>query len=262
VTDDSQASAPDASGLVSYWIAGVSRYDSSYGAHWRTDLRIFNRGTQPRNLYFDYTFSKDSTTEQVAKIGDTGNYVTILPGQLVTYDDVINSLMAKDTRVDLTGSSAGILRIYYVGDGESATRPLIIGSRNYDDQPTGTAGTQLAIYTSAQMATGNQVLSLPGVEDSIRYASKIGVFTPDAGPVQGSITAVAPDGTIVGSIGFTVGGGGLHYGQLDLTQLNGFANPARPVTVRVQASGGRVSAYAFTVDKGTLDTNFIQGLPQ
>jgi hypothetical protein len=267
VTDDSQASAPDTSGLVSYWAAGVSKYDSSYGAHWRTDLRVFNRGSQARNLFFEYTFSRDGRTEQVAKIGDTGgpSYVTIGPGQLLTYDDIVGSLMATDTRVDLSGSSAGILRIYYVADSESSTHPLIIGSRNYDDQPTGTAGTQLAIYTSAQAATGTQVLYLPGVEDSARYATKIGVFTPDAGPIRGGISAVAPDGSQVGSIGFTVGAGGLHYGQLDLTQLSNFVNPNKPVTIRITvdpSSTGRLCAYAFTVDKVTLDTNFIQGLPQ
>jgi hypothetical protein len=270
ITDDSQASAPDpATGLVSYWIAGVSRYDSSYGAHWRTDLRIFNRGSSPRNLYFDYTFSKDGT-EHVATIGNTGgpSYITIEPGQLLTYDDVVTSLMTQDTRVDLSGNSAGILRIYYLGDPESATKPLILGARNYDDQPTGTAGTQLAIYTTAQMVTGSAVLYVPGAEESAHYSTRIGVFTPDAGPAAFTITAVAPDGSVVGSLGTTLAGGGSHWGQLDLTQLSGFLNPGKPVGIRItpdpahSAPGARVAAYAFTVDKVTLDTNLIQGLPQ
>ena len=42
-----------------------------------------------------------------------------------------------------------------------------------------------------------------------------------------------------------------------------FTNPGKPVAIRFdQLSGGRVGAYAFTVDKVTLDTNFIQALPQ
>jgi hypothetical protein len=42
-----------------------------------------------------------------------------------------------------------------------------------------------------------------------------------------------------------------------------FTNPGKPVSIRIdQLSGGRVGAYAFTVDKVTLDTNFIQALPQ
>lgn len=263
VADDSQASAAE-SGLVSYYIAGVSRYDSSYGAHWRTGLSIYNRGTKPRNLYLDYVFSGDGQSEHTARVGDTGNYIPILPDQLLATDDIIAWLASVEKRVDLSGSSAGVLRIYYAEDPDSATRPLIISARNYDDQPTGTAGSQLGVYTRAQAAGSAQKLYLPGIEESERYRSQIGVFTPDAGPVTGRIVAVAPDGSEVGAVGFTLGGGGLHYGQLDLLNPNlRFNNPNRPVTIRIdQINGGRVSAYGFTVDKVTLDTNFIQGLPQ
>jgi hypothetical protein len=86
----------------------------------------------------------------------------------------------------------------------------------------------------------------------------------DPGPVTGRIVAVAPDGSEVGSVGFTLGGSSPHYGQLSLTDSNmNFNNPGKPVSIRFeQLRGGRVGAYAFTVDKVTLDTNFIQGLPQ
>src|SRR5262249_13641301 len=35
ITDDG-LTAPDDHGLINYWVAGVSRYDTGYGAHWRT----------------------------------------------------------------------------------------------------------------------------------------------------------------------------------------------------------------------------------
>jgi hypothetical protein len=35
--------------------------------------------------------------------------------------------------VDLSGDTAGILRIFYAEDSESATKPLLIRLRNYDD---------------------------------------------------------------------------------------------------------------------------------
>ena len=75
---------------------------------------------------------------------------TIPAGKLLGADDIVAVLAARDTRVDLSGSSAGILRIFYPEDDESATRPLIIGSRNYNDDPTGTAGSQPPVYTEAQ----------------------------------------------------------------------------------------------------------------
>ena len=166
--------------------------------------------------------------------------------------------------MDLSGSNAGILRVFYPEDDESATRPLIIGSRNYNDDPTGTAGSQLSVYTSAQAGSPSRDLFLTGVEESDRYSSRIGVFTMDPGPVTGRIVAVAPDGTEVGSAGFSLGGSSPHYGQISLNDPNiNFNNPGKPVSIRFeQVRGGRLGAYAFTVDKVTLDTNFIQGLPQ
>jgi hypothetical protein len=259
ITDDSQAS-PAEDELVSYWVAGVSRYDSTYGAHWRTDLRIFNRGSRTRNLTFQYSYTTDGLTEHVAEVAN----LQVAAGQLLTWDDVVGSLLSQDTRVDLTGSSAGVLRIFYPQDDDSATRPLVIGSRNYDDQPTGTAGSQLSVYTSAQAGSASHNLYLTGVEDSDRYGSRIGVFAIDPGPVTGRIVAVGPDGSVVGSANFTVGGSSPHYGQLSLTDANmHFQNPGTPVSIRIdQVSGGRVGAYAFTVDKVTNDTNFIQAIPQ
>ena len=258
VTDDSQAS-PAENETVSYWVAGVSRYDSSYGAHWRTDLRIFNRGSKPRNLYFDYSYTSGGA-EHVAHVGE----VPIAASQQLTWDDVVGLELAKDTSADLSGNTAGVLRIYYTEDAESATRPLIIGSRNYDDEPTGTAGTQLAVYTLAQVAGPGQKLFLSGAEDSDRYGSRIGVFAMDPGPVSFRIVAVDTGGNEVGSFSTVLGGSAPHFGQISLTDAGmGFRNPGTPVSIRIdQVSGGRVGAYAFTVDKATLDTSFIQAVPQ
>ena len=260
ISDDSQASQADANGSVSYWLAGVSRYDTTYGAHWRTDLRIFNRGSKRRNLDFEFSYTSDGVTEHVAHVYK----VPVDAGTLLTKDDVVSALLATDTTVDLSGNSAGVLRISYPEDADSATQPLVIGSRNYDDQKTGTAGSQLAVYTSALVGSEGHNLFLTGAEDSVRYGSRIGVFAIDAGPVTGRIVAVGPDGSEVGSVGFVLGGSSPHYGQISLTDTSmNFRNPGTPVSIRIdQVIGGRVGAYAFTVDKVTLDTNFIQAVPQ
>jgi hypothetical protein len=257
ISDDSQASAAE-EGIVAYWVAGVSRIDTA--AHWRTDLRIFNRGSKSRNLYFKYSYLANGV-EYAAQV----DKLSIAAGELKTWDDVVGTLLATDTRVDLSGDNAGILRVYYPADDESATRPLVIGSRNYSDLGSaGTAGSQLALYTPAQAAGPGQNLYLSGAEDSDRYGSRIGVFAIDPGPVTFRIVAVDPSGNEVGSLVAQLGGSGVHWGQLDLNNSDfNFRNPGKPVSIRIdQISGGRVAAYAFTVDKVTLDTNFIQALPQ
>src|SRR5262249_7898062 len=161
-------------GLINYWMAGVSRYDTGYGAHWRTDLRIYNRGTHTRNLYLEYFFSDAQLghPEHIAHV----NQIPVAAGALLTWDDIVKTLIAaKDTSVDLSGNSAVVLHISYPTDAESASRPLVISSRNYDDEPTGTAGSQLAVYTSAHAGTSTKKLSIAGAEDSDRYSTRIGV---------------------------------------------------------------------------------------
>jgi len=181
----------------------------------------------------------------------------------LNWDDVVTALLAKDKSVDLSGSSAGVLHIYYPSDADSTAKPLIIGSRNYDDEPTGTSGSQLAVYTRAHGGSSAKKLSLAGAEDSDRYSSRIGVFTMDPGPVAFRIVAVDAAGNEVGSLVSGLGGSGLHFGQIDLTNPGfNFHNPGKPVSIRIDSiSGGRLGAYVFTVDKVTLDTNFIQALP-
>ena len=190
--------------------------------------------------------------------------VSIAPGELLTYDDVIGSLMSQDTSVNLTGTNSGFLRIYYPEDSDSATRPIIIGSRNYDDQTTGTAGSQLAVFTHNQAANTSQRLVLSGAQESAQYTTKIGVFLMDPGPVSFRVLAIAPDGSQIGSLVTTLGGTGVpHWGQISLHDLPGFVNPNVPVSIQIdQVNGGRLSGYAFTVDLTTLDTTFIQALPQ
>jgi len=85
----------------------------------------------------------------------------------------------------------------------------------------------------------------------------------DPGPVAFRIVAVDAAGNEVGSLVSGLGGSGLHFGQIDLTNPGfNFHNPGKPVSIRIDSiSGGRLGAYVFTVDKVTLDTNFIQALP-
>jgi hypothetical protein len=58
ISDDSQASLAE-NEIVSYWVAGISRFDTTYGAHWRTDLRIFNRSSS--RISFQYSFTADES---------------------------------------------------------------------------------------------------------------------------------------------------------------------------------------------------------
>jgi hypothetical protein len=259
------------SGVISYYVAGVSHLDTSR-AQWRTDLRIFNKSTSARSLGFEYYFTKGTgSPEQKAQIVNIQ-----IPGNgLLTYDDVVDSLMKQDTATDLTGDTAGMLRILHFEDSDSTTNPLVISSRNYDDPSDGfgTAGTQLGVYSSAQTTTQTgSPLVIPGAENSERFYSVLGLFSPDATPTTGRISAVGADGKEVGFYEFELNkaSGFGRFGQIFLNSLKDPSNPGSPatipptpVTIRVTVtSGGRVGGYAVTVDLKTNDLTFIQGRPK
>jgi PKD repeat protein len=269
IADDTPSTVAE-SGVISYYVAGVSHLDTQR-AQWRTDLRIFNKSSSPRVLGFEYYFTKGAgTLEQKAQVVN----VPIAANGLLTFDDVVDSLMKQDPATDLTGDTAGMLRILHFEDPDSSSNPLVISSRNYDDPSDGfgTAGTQLAVYSSSQTTKpGNPALVMPGAENSERFYSVIGLFAADATPTTGRVSAVGADGNEVGFFDFALNqpGGIGRFGQLFLTALKDPANPASPatipptpVTIRVTVTqGARVGGYAVTVDLKTNDLTFIQGRP-
>ncbi len=269
IADDTPSTVAE-SGVINYYVAGVSHLDTQR-AQWRTDLRIFNKSASPRTLGFEFYYTKGAgSPEQKAQVVN----VTIQANGLLTYDDVVDSLMKQDTAADLTGDTAGILRIFHFEDPDASSKPLVISSRNYDDPSdgSGTAGTQLGVYSSSQTTKpGNTALVVPGAEDSERFYSVIGLFTPDATLTTGRISAIGEDGKEVGFFDFVLNqqNGFGRFGQIFLSALKDPANPGSPatipttpVTIRVTAtSGGRVGGYAVTVDLKTNDLTFIQGRP-
>jgi hypothetical protein len=270
IADDTPSVVAE-SGFISYYVAGVSHLDTQR-AQWRTDLRIFNKSSSQRALGFEYYFTKGAgSAEQKAEVVN----VQIPANGLLTFDDVVDSLMKRDTTKDLTGDTAGLLRILHFEDPDSSSNPLVISSRNYDDPSdgSGTAGTQLAVYSNSQTTkSGNPALVMPGAENSERFYSVIGFFSLDATPTTGRVSAVGAGGKEVGFFDFALNqpGGSGRFGQVFLTALKDPANPASPssipptpVTIRVSVTqGGRVSGYAVTVDLKTNDLTFIQGRPQ
>jgi PKD repeat protein len=270
IADDTPSTAAE-SGVISYYVAGVSHLDTAR-AQWRTDLRIYNKSANQRVLGFEYYFTKGTgSPEQKAQVVN----VKIPANGLLTYDDVVDSLMKQDTATDLTGDTAGMLRILHFEDADSATNPLVISSRNYDDPSDGfgTAGTQLGVYSSAQTTSPSGApLVIPGAENSERFYSVLGLFSPDATLTTGRISAVGTDGKEIGFYNFELNkaNGFGRFGQVFLTALNDPSNPGSPatipqtpVTIRVTVTqGGRIGGYAVTVDLKTNDLTFIQGRPQ
>lgn len=256
---------------VNYVVPGASRFQSSTGAHWRTGLSIFNSSLSRRGVSLEYRYQDTAlaTPERVAS-----GFVFMDPGQLVFYDDVVAQVFASagNNLADPDNGTAGVLRITHYVDGDTSTAPLIISARNYDDQPTGTVGSQLSVYTRPLSLGPNEPsLRLAGPQadgggnPKPRFETILSAFSFDDTQTTVRLTAVKSDGTVLGFHDLVLNqpGAGGHFQprNLNIPEFNAVVN--EPITIKVDVmSGGRVGAYALIRDIVTRDPTYVQAVPQ
>jgi hypothetical protein len=262
VSDDTPRISAPSDTTIEYFIPGVGRIgrdDVPADPHWKTDLTLYSSSGLPRDLTFEYRYTDRNGAEQRVLAP-----VTIGSGKSLALDDVVGSILDGYTPVELKQESTlGVLRISYRAASDSATAPLLIGGRIYDDRGSaGTAGMQLFVYSNGESVEPGSPLVLPGAQQNLRFRTNIGFFAMGDLPTAVRVTAVKQDGTAAGSFDFTLNDGSRsgHYAQLPMSAIPGIVGA--PMTIRVEVlSGSRIGAYVVTVDQISSDTVFVQGKP-
>jgi hypothetical protein len=170
-----------------------------------------------------------------------------------------------------TLSTFGVITLAYREFAPSENAPFSIVARNYDDQPSGTAGTQLSVFSRRDgVSLGEAPLVLSGAEEDSgadpRLRSVIGAFAMDDVQTRVRVTLVRKDGTVVGdtSHDFVLNqpGGLGHLGQIFMSNTDVLPDIVRdePMSIRAEVlEGGRAGVYLVTVDTHTRDTSFSPG---
>jgi hypothetical protein len=264
---------------VNYVVPGASRYPTPAGAQWKTGLTIYNPSTQTRGIGLTYSYSPTSLQppEQTAQ----GFYI-LGPGKLVFWDDIVAEVFATADNhlAEPTNGTAGVVRIQHFGDPDTTTAPLLISARNYDDQPTGTVGSQLFAYTRPiSIGLGEAPLVLTGLQQDDatnpkpRFTSTVNVFAYDDVQTQVRLTALKSDGTVLGTHHVVLNGisdnvpfsGHFQPRYLSASDATGSLNGIQnePISVKIEVmEGGRVGAYGMIEDLTTRDPTYVQALPQ
>jgi hypothetical protein len=262
VSDDTPRISAAADSLIDYFIPGVGRIgrdEVPEDPHWKTDLTLYSNSSMPRDMTFEYRYTDRAGAEQRVLAP-----VTIDAGRSLVIDDVVGSLLDGYTPVDMKQESTqGVLRISYRAAADSATAPLLIGGRIYDDRGSeGTAGMQLFVYSNGESVEPGSPLVLPGAQQNQRFRTNIGFFAMGDLPTPVRVSAVKQDGSVAGTYDFTLNDAGKtgHYAQLPMLAVPGIVG--EPMTIRVEVlSGSRIGAYVVTVDQISTDTVFVQGRP-
>ena len=271
---------------VNYIVPGARRYLTPSGAHWKTSLTVYNPSGQTRGVSLTYLYSPTSLLppEKTA-----GQFLIVGPGQLaqvpglpgtVCCDDAVAQLFATPANNldSFATDSAGLIILQHFQDAETSTAPLIILSRTYDDEPTGTVGSQMEVYTrKAPLSVGptDGPLVLTGLQTDTaanphpRFQSSVNVFAYDDVLTVVRLTALKSDGTVLGThyVALNNPGASGHFQPrfLDASDITGSLNGATnaPVSIKVEVvQGGRAGAYGLVEDVATHDPTYVRSAPQ
>jgi hypothetical protein len=266
VSDDTPRISAATDTTIEYFIPGVGRIGRDEVAsdpHWKTDLTLYNSSSLSRELTFEYRYTDGSGVEQRVLAP-----LAIGSGRSMVLDDVVGSLFDGYTPADLKqepGGTQGLVRVFYRAAADSATAPLLIGGRIYDDRGSaGTAGMQLFVYSNGESVEPGSPLVLPGAQQNLRFRTNIGLFALGDAPTRVRVTAIQESGAPAASQEFVLNGQYGHYVQLRMVDfLQGVpAFTSETLTIRVEVlEGSRVGAYVVTVDQISSDTVFVQGKP-
>jgi len=224
-------------GATKWVIPGVA--DLSNGAaNWRSDVRLFNAGTDAVNATLTYV--PQGGGDPIVKT------MAVAPNEVKQLDGIVQNLFG------LTNSGGAL----HITTENSA--PLVATARTYNQTANGTYGQFIpAVTPNDAVGKGQRALQILQVEESDRYRSNIGIAEVTGKPATVEITAVPPDSKFAVTTQTTLNPNEFRqYGSLIRSLGLGDTYNAR-ITVRVVDGDGRVTAYASVIDQKTQDPTFV-----
>jgi len=224
----------------SYVLPGVA--DLSNGsANWRSDLRVFNAGTDPQYVTMTlYPQTGSTSSDPISRS------VAINPGEITILDNILSS------RFGLT-NIGGALHVDTLTDAN-----LVVTGRTYNQiEGGGTYGQFIAAVTPADaVGKGGRTLNVLQVEDSTRYRTNLGIAEVSGKPATVEVSVLLPDAKVAPKLQIPLAAN--EYRQFRVLQQLGVgtAYNAR-ITIRVIDGDGRIAAYGSVVDMQTQDPTYV-----
>ncbi len=226
--------AAESSGAGPWLVAGIADIAGANSTRWRSTLAIVNRSGAALTATLRYRHGSGSDERTVA----------LASGAMASWGNVAVDLFGRP-------SSSGAVEV-------SASAPLMVTARTFNDSPDGTFGQSLPGVTQADaLGFGERALlsQLAGTEG---FRTNIGFVNFGGEACETRIRLLGPTGAAVGSpLGLTVPAGG--WAQLNrVFETAGVAScPSCYAEVEVLTPGGRVWSYASVVDNGSGDPTTV-----
>lgn len=212
------------------------------GTSWKTELTIFNAGSQGANITL--TFIPGAGSSVLTRTSYLGAM------QSRTYENAL---------YDVFGLSTGSGAIAVDANGSSATPQLRVNSRTYT---TGTKGTYGQSVPEVEPSTLESTIYLTGIQANAAFRTNLGLVNRSAATVTASLTLYSSNGSALATADVTVPGNNFQQAALNafFPQISGASYDALSVRVAASASDA-LSAYASVVDNKSQDPIYIQAMP-
>ncbi len=225
-----------------YVLAGIAEFVAPDGRNFHSDMRMYNAGNSPVTVTLWYYDRGQSDP------GQPPRQVTLAPGQVKSYNDVLPALWPG-----LVGGGSIV-----------ATAPpdssLVLTAQTYSRQPDGGTKGQFIPGVTYREATGRgeRALEVLQLEQSAQYRSNVGVVEVTGSPAVIEISMYEPDAKTSAVTQYELRAN--EYIQFDriLSALGNLGTVYNGrVSIRVIGGEGRVYAYGSTVDNRTEDPTYV-----
>lgn len=223
-------------GTYAYLIPSVAHLPGSAGTQWRTDVAVVNWGASAVLLQATYHSSGAPLTRTTS----------LAVNAALEWRDVLVSLFG----VAAGASTSGTIAI-------SASGPVVVTSRTYNETATGTFGQYFPALTPAAGMLGGTRGYLPQLRKSAGFRTNVGFLNLGTAPATVVTRVIAAGGEEVGRRTTTIQPQ-RWFQENDIFAVSGAgARDLAYATVDIQPPGGRVWAYASLVDNATGDPTTI-----
>lgn len=225
-----------------YVLAGIAEFSAPDGRNFHSDMRIYNGGNAPVTVTLWYYDRGQSDPGQAPR------QVTIAPGQVKSYNDVLPALWPG-----LVGGGS----IVAIAPPDAS---LVVTAQTYSRQADGGTKGQFipGVTFRDAVGLGDRALEVLQLEQSAQYRSNVGVVEVTGLPAVIEIGMFEPDSKLSAFTQYGLKAN--EYLQFDrilesLGKLGTVYNGR--VSIRVIGGEGRVYGYGSTVDNRTEDPTYV-----
>ncbi|HKO55473.1 MAG TPA: hypothetical protein VJ276_06305 [Thermoanaerobaculia bacterium] len=209
-------------------------------ASWRSDIRIFNSGSESTPATLTYYPQGDPASAKTASI-------TVNGGEIKAIDNALQSLFG----VTSSGGSVVVTT--------PSNSALVVTARTYNQTSTGTYGQFIAGVTPDQsIALGDDALQILQIEQSDRIRTNIGVDETTGNGATVEVSLVLPDSKVTAKTSFDLAPN--EFRQFSVADFGAGTTYNARVTVKVISGSGKVTAYGSAIDQITQDPTYV--MPQ